>query len=42
MTVYFKWVTVSGIQTTESAFRTTSTPATDDLPPGVCQLRAQK
>jgi hypothetical protein len=41
-TVYFKWVTVSNIQTTESAFPTTSTPATDDLPPGIYQLRAQK
>jgi hypothetical protein len=41
-TVYFKWVTVSDIQTTESAFPTTSTPATDDLPPGIYQLRAQK
>jgi hypothetical protein len=41
-TVYFKWVTVSDIQTSESAFRRTSTPATDDLPPGVYQLRAQK
>jgi len=41
-TVYFKWITVSDIQTTETAFRTTSTPATDDLPPGIYQLRAQK
>jgi hypothetical protein len=41
-TVYFKWVTVSDIQTTESVFPTTSTPATDDLPPGIYQLRAQK
>lgn len=41
-TVYFKWLTVSDIQTTESAFSTTSTPATDDLPPGIYQLRAQK
>jgi hypothetical protein len=41
-TVYFKWLTVSDIQTTESAFPTTSTPATDDLPPGIYQLRAQK
>ena len=41
-TVYFKWVTVSDIQTTESAFPTMSTPATDDLPPGIYQLRAQK
>jgi hypothetical protein len=41
-TVYFKWVTVSNIQTTESAFPATSTPATDDLPPGIYQLRAQK
>jgi hypothetical protein len=41
-TVYFKWVTVSTIQTTESAFPTTSTPATDDLPPGIYQFRAQK
>ena len=41
-TVYFKWVTVSNIQTTENAFPTTSTPATDDLPPGIYQLRAQK
>ena len=41
-TVYFKWVTVSDIQTTESAFPTLSTPATDDLPPGIYQLRAQK
>jgi hypothetical protein len=41
-TVYFKWVTVSDIQTTESAFPTPSTPATDDLPPGIYQLRAQK
>jgi hypothetical protein len=41
-TVYFKWVTVSDIQTTESAFPTTSTPANDDLPPGIYQLRAQK
>ena len=40
-TVYFKWVTVSNIQTTESAFPT-STPATDDLPPGTYHLRAQK
>jgi hypothetical protein len=41
-TVYFKWVTVSDIQTTETAFPTTSTPATDDLPPGIYQLRALK
>ncbi len=41
-TVYFKWVTVSNIETTENAFPTTSTPATDDLPPGIYQLRAQK
>jgi hypothetical protein len=41
-TVYFKWLTVSDIQTTESAFPRTSTPATDDLPPGIYQLRAQK
>jgi hypothetical protein len=41
-TVYFKWITVSDIQTTESAFPTTSTPATGDLPPGIYQLRAQK
>jgi hypothetical protein len=41
-TVYFKWVTVSNIQTIESAFPRTSTPATDDLPPGIYQLRAQK
>jgi hypothetical protein len=41
-TVYFKWVTVSDIQTTESAFPTMSTPANDDLPPGIYQLRAQK
>ena len=41
-TVYFKWVTVSNIQTIESVFPTTSTPATDDLPPGIYQLRAQK
>ncbi|MCU1247729.1 MAG: hypothetical protein JWQ49_758 [Edaphobacter sp.] len=41
-TVYFKWVTVSNIQTIEGAFPTTSTPATDDLPPGIYQLRAQK
>jgi hypothetical protein len=41
-TVYFKWVTVSDIQTTESAFPTMSTPATDNLPPGIYQLRAQK
>jgi hypothetical protein len=41
-TVYFKWITVSDIRTTETAFRTTSTPATDDLPPGIYQLRAQK
>jgi hypothetical protein len=41
-TVYYKWVTVSDIQTTESAFPTTSTPAIDDLPPGIYQLRAQK
>jgi hypothetical protein len=36
--VYFKWVTVSNIQTIESAFPTASTPATDDLPPGIYQL----
>jgi hypothetical protein len=41
-TVYFKWVTVSDIQTTESTFPTMSTPATDNLPPGIYQLRAQK
>lgn len=41
-TVYFKWVTVSDIQTTETAFPTTSTPATDALPPGIYQLRALK
>jgi hypothetical protein len=41
-TVYFKWLTVSNIQTIESAFPTTSTPATDDLPPGIYQLHAQK
>lgn len=41
-TVYFKWITVSDIQTIESAFPTTSTPATDDLPPGIYQFRAQK
>ncbi|HTF62144.1 MAG TPA: hypothetical protein VK638_05455 [Edaphobacter sp.] len=41
-TVYFKWVTVSNIQTAESEFPTTSTPATDDLPPGIYQFRAQK
>ena len=41
-TVYFKWVTVSNIQTTEIAFPATSTPATNDLPPGFYQLRAQK
>jgi hypothetical protein len=41
-TVYFKWLTVSNIHTIESVFPTTSTPATDDLPPGIYQLRAQK
>jgi hypothetical protein len=41
-TVYFKWVTVSDIQTSESAFPTTSTPAVDTLPPGIYKLRAQK
>ncbi len=33
---------MSNIQTIESVFPTTSTPATDDLPPGIYQLRAQK
>jgi hypothetical protein len=41
-TVYFKWITVSDVQTTEGTFPTTSTPATDDLPPGIYQLRARK
>ena len=41
-TVYFKWVTVSDLPTSETPFRTSSTPARDDLPPGVYQLRAEK
>src|SRR4051794_31340754 len=41
-TVYFRWVTVSDIQTYESAFPTTSTPAVDTLPPSIYKLRAQK
>jgi hypothetical protein len=41
-TVYFKWVTVSDLPTTETPFRTSSTPARDDLPPGVYQLRAER
>ena len=41
-TVYFRWLTVSDIQTTESALQTTSTPATGALPPGIYELRAQK
>lgn len=41
-TVYFKWVTVSNLPTTETPFRTSSTPARDQLPPGVYQLRAEK
>jgi hypothetical protein len=41
-TVYFKWVTVSDIQTIRKAFPTTSTPAVDTLPPGIYKLRAQK
>jgi len=41
-TIYFKWVTVSDIETTETAFPALSSPATDNLPPGIYQFRAQK
>jgi hypothetical protein len=41
-TVYFKWMSVSDIPTTESTFPSLSTPAKDDLPPGIYQFRADK
>lgn len=41
-TVYYKWVSVSDIPTTETPLQTSSTPAKDKLPPGIYQLRAEK
>jgi hypothetical protein len=41
-TVYFKWLTVSDIPTSESTFPALSTPAKNNLPPGIYQLRAER
>ena len=41
-TVYFKWLTVSGLETQEIAFPKISTPAFNDLPPGFYRIRAEK
>jgi hypothetical protein len=41
-TVYFKWLTVSGLETQEIAFPKISTPAFDNLPPGLYRIRAEK
>ncbi|HVU46889.1 MAG TPA: hypothetical protein VHD85_12220 [Terracidiphilus sp.] len=41
-TVYFKWLTVSNLETQEMAFPKTSTPAFNDLPPGLYRIRAEK
>lgn len=41
-TVYFKWLTVSSLETQEIAFPKTSTPAFNDLPPGFYRIRAEK
>ena len=41
-TVYFKWQTVSNLETDEIPFPKASSPAFDDLPPGVYKFRAER
>jgi len=41
-TVYFKWLTVSSLETQEIAFPRASTPAFNNLPPGLYRMRAEK
>ncbi len=41
-TVYFKWLTVSNLETQEIAFPKISTPAFDNLPPGLYRMRAER
>jgi hypothetical protein len=41
-TVYFKWLTVSNLVTDEMPFPKMSTPAFNDLPPGLYRFRAEK
>lgn len=41
-TVYFKWLTVSNLVADEMPFPKMSTPAFNDLPPGLYRFRAEK
>jgi hypothetical protein len=41
-TVYYKWLTVSNLVTDEMPFPKMSTPAFNDLPPGLYRFRAEK
>ena len=41
-TVYFKWLSVSGRESEETAFPKPSTPTFDNLPPGLYRIRAEK
>lgn len=41
-TVYYKWLTVSNLETDEMPFPRMSTPAFNDLPPGLYRFRAEK